>query len=69
MSRNTRVIKPRFWLLVIIVLFAATAEHFRRSGSAIAGWSGARDMGERLARKEKRRKRWAKIMGKEKAAG
>ena len=30
---------------------------------------GARDLGERLARKEKRRKRWAKIMGKEKAAG
>lgn len=28
------------------LLFSATAEHFRRSGSAIAGWSGARDMGE-----------------------
>ncbi|MBQ2895518.1 MAG: hypothetical protein IJE26_02270 [Oscillospiraceae bacterium] len=30
----------------IPLLFAATAEHFRRSGGAIAGWSGARDMGE-----------------------
>jgi len=28
------------------LVFAATAEHFRRSGSAIAGWSGARDIGE-----------------------
>lgn len=28
------------------LLFAATAEHFRRSGGAIAGWAGARDMGE-----------------------